>query len=600
MALCLALSFLSHSNAQEVLTTGNLVNFTGTPTATTGNWNNGVYVNGLTCWKGGDPGNCGPNPNVQTNGSINFSYGQVNLNQVVNISNALAEAGSGVLVSGFNFGFRAKNGNGWDDGRQDYLSAYVSISNNAGKVVENYDYTQYTNRQYNWSDFNFTETFNKPYDITKLGSARYGFIGRDNNFWAGPYGPEITNVIFSLNYRIDPCVANPASSPTCPGFSNLIKTTSVVVSSGLSVTNLAALDTSSSGAPILNVGGVQLSSSGNISAPDNIPQTLKDVQASTQQSAAQAAVGSNTQQQQTSSSKPNMSLIMSIVGQIQAADKATQAAAVQNANQIVTTSAAKAQEQAMAVVDNLNTMSAASSQSSVLQATPTLQMVALPSQTNISMVQLQGPAAPSLQTLMASSSQSTNQFLLTQQQQNGQTNYQPLDTVSGSQFTPPTVTNKSTPYVPYNNPQLSSVALIQQPVVETMDVSFAKIENKSNDDQVPAMPLQPPSRGAAITESMETNVSTESIQTQLSTETVKKNVQSNDLAGNVDIASIATQPKGYDLYSQLVIKDVAFYKVEDIYKNQRTIDNVRLMRGLQGGSDRLHQEMVDQQYQLGK
>lgn len=597
LALCLALSFLSHSNAQEVLTTGNLVNFTGTPTATTSNWNNGVYVNGLTCWKGGDPGNCGPNPNVQTNGSINFSYGQVNLNQVVNISNALAEAGSGVLVSGFNFGFRAKNGNGWDDGRQDYLSAYVSISNGAGKVVENYDYTQYTNRQYNWSDFNFTETFNKSYDITKLGSARYGFIGRDNNFWSGPYGPEITNVSFSLNYRIDPCVANPASSPTCPGFSNLIKTTSVGVPSGLSVTNLAALDTSSSGVPILNVGGVQLSSSGTISAPDNIPQTLKDVQASTQQSAAQAPVG---QQQQTSSSKPNMSLIMSIVGQIQAADKATQAAAVQNANQIVTTSAAKAQEQAMAIVDNLNTMSAASSQSSVLQATPTLQMVAPISQTNTSMIQLQGPAAPSLQTLMTSSLQSTNQFLLTQQQQNGQTNYQPLDTVSGSQFTSPIITSKSTPYVPYNNQQLSSMIPIQQPVVETMDVSFAKIENKSNDDQVPPMPLQPLSRGAAVTESIETQVNTESIQTQLSTETVKKNVQSNDLAGSVDIASIATQPKGYDLYSQLVIKDVAFYKVEDIYKNQRTIDNVRLMRGLQGGSDRLHQEMVDQQYQLGK
>jgi len=77
---------------------------------------------------------------------------------------------------------------------------------------------------------------------------------------------------------------------------------------------------------------------------------------------------------------------------------------------------------------------------------------------------------------------------------------------------------------------------------------------------------------------------------------VKRNVQPNEVAGSVDIASMSTQPKGYDVYSQMTLKDASFYKVEDIYKNQRTIDNVRLLRGLQSGSDRLHQEMVDQQY----
>jgi hypothetical protein len=77
---------------------------------------------------------------------------------------------------------------------------------------------------------------------------------------------------------------------------------------------------------------------------------------------------------------------------------------------------------------------------------------------------------------------------------------------------------------------------------------------------------------------------------------VKRNVQPNEVAGGVDIASIATQPKGYDVYGQMTLKDASFYKVEDIYKGQTTVDNVRLLRGLQRGSDRLHQEMVDQQY----
>jgi hypothetical protein len=84
-------------------------------------------------------------------------------------------------VSGFHFGFTAKNGNGWDNGQQDYLDAYVKFYNSQNKVVEYYDYAKYTNRKYNWSNFNFNETFNKPYDVSNSGAAQYGLIGRDTN-----------------------------------------------------------------------------------------------------------------------------------------------------------------------------------------------------------------------------------------------------------------------------------------------------------------------------------------------------------------------------------------------------------------------------------
>ena len=124
----------SYSNSQTVdTTTGNLINYSVSPTDTTSIWNNGVYVNQLGCFGGNyNTGYCGPNPNVQTSGNINFSYGTVNLNQIVNINKALSIGGSGVQLSGFNFGFMAKNGNGWDDGRQDYLSAYVNLYNASG------------------------------------------------------------------------------------------------------------------------------------------------------------------------------------------------------------------------------------------------------------------------------------------------------------------------------------------------------------------------------------------------------------------------------------------------------------------------------------
>jgi len=83
-------------------------------------------------------------------------------------------------------------------------------------------------------------------------------------------------------------------------------------------------------------------------------------------------------------------------------------------------------------------------------------------------------------------------------------------------------------------------------------------------------------------------------------DSVKKNVQPNDLAGGVDVAAMAQIPKGYEAYSLVALRDAPFYKPETIYKNNRTVDNVRLLRGLTGGSDAKHQEMVDSQYKLSE
>ena len=208
LALCLVLLSSSYSNSQTTdSVTGNLTNFTGSPTTTTSVLNNaGSVGQQLTCWQGGDPGYCGPGPRVSAWGAgsnvINFSYGTVDLNQIVNINKALAISGSVVQLSGFNFGFTAKNGNGWDNGAQDYLSAYVKLYGSSGNQVAAYDYTSQTNKKYNWTTFNFSETFATPYTASTMGNAQYGFVGRDNNFWVGPYGPEIMNVNFSLKYSM--------------------------------------------------------------------------------------------------------------------------------------------------------------------------------------------------------------------------------------------------------------------------------------------------------------------------------------------------------------------------------------------------------------
>jgi hypothetical protein len=75
---------------------------------------------------------------------------------------------------------------------------------------------------------------------------------------------------------------------------------------------------------------------------------------------------------------------------------------------------------------------------------------------------------------------------------------------------------------------------------------------------------------------------------------VNRNVQNNEAAGSVGIESIATQPPGFNQYASLVLRDAAFYAPKEIYRGQKTVDNARALRQL--ASDRLHQEMVNQQY----
>ena len=64
---------------------------------------------------------------------------------------------------------------------------------------------------------------------------------------------------------------------------------------------------------------------------------------------------------------------------------------------------------------------------------------------------------------------------------------------------------------------------------------------------------------------------------------------------NVVIQAMAFTP-GFDTYNQTTIPDTVGYKPYSVYNNQKNVDNARLSRGLFGATDRLHNEMVNQQY----
>lgn len=67
---------------------------------------------------------------------------------------------------------------------------------------------------------------------------------------------------------------------------------------------------------------------------------------------------------------------------------------------------------------------------------------------------------------------------------------------------------------------------------------------------------------------------------------------------NVVIAAMGYTP-GFDAYRMSFVPDGANYKPYVVYANQRNVDNKRLSWGLMGPSDKLHNDMVDSQYNRG-
>ena len=71
----------------------------------------------------------------------------------------------------------------------------------------------------NWTNVAGTETFpNNGLAALNIANFSLSFDGKDSRYWAGYYGPQVKDPSVSLNYTFDQCSSNPLSSPTCPGY----------------------------------------------------------------------------------------------------------------------------------------------------------------------------------------------------------------------------------------------------------------------------------------------------------------------------------------------------------------------------------------------
>jgi hypothetical protein len=595
-ALCLAFLFtLLSSKAQtlnpgQVYTTGNIVQ--DTPYGGSTPWVGGVYQNQLTCWgQPGDTGYCGPSPIVRPGGNINFSYGSSYIYQQQHISTLLPSA-TGLQVNGYNFGFMAKNGNGWDDGRTDNLTALVRFWDNTnGRGATNllYGDVYSLNYKFNWTSFDYSKTFTTPLAVPSIGQVQYGFIGRDNNGWAGPYGPEIYNVSFSLKYSVDPCATNVLSSPSCPGYLDALAKLIPAAPAATPPPEAApappdpvAVAISPPGAP------------SPISAPPPVQESPQQTQPgptqpgaptsgpAPQQAASQPAA--NNQQPRAGevadsggggkSSPVSLSSVLNMISSNQDKTSALEKSVVQSADAQAFSAGETAKQQAEKIAGDMQSQSMSASGGS----TTTAQTAGTQSsftQTQSSMVSLQGNQQSSNASNAARIQQSINSSVSSQSNTLNFTGTTTQQSSYQNTTRQETTVAMVTPQISYS--LVAPTRSASQPQVEIPMLEGIKFGHKNAvDSAMESKPFVP-----QMNDNSQQN------------DSVKKNVDNNELAGNITIESIAKQPANYSQYF-FMIPDVAFYAPKEIYRNQKNVDNVRALR--QMSSDSLHQRMVDQQY----
>ena len=572
----------------QVYTTPNVVQVTqqGGPST----WVNGVYQSSLTCWGGGDPGYCGPNAIVRPGNNINFSYGLTDLYQVQAVASLLPQT-TGLLVNGYNFRFTAKNGNGWDDGRVDQLSAYVQFYNTKGALVENNQYN--LTYKFDWTNFNFSKDFTTPYQLGNLSTVRYGFVGSDNNFWAGPYGPEVTNVSFQLKYSVDPCTTNPLYSTSCSGYlaalNNLVPQPALV-STPITAAVLESPQTVASPAP-------------QPTAQTAVPL----LQPVAQQQQAQQQAGSTQ-------------LALSIIARNQDRERQTQQAAVQQALDIAQQATIRTEQQAISTVQQQFEQTQQSFlASTTITQSATSQVLLLQS--------MQRQTDQSNTRVLQDSNQQQN--VVQQTQTAAVAPAQPLQvpqqaaqqiatapTIQQQQVAPiarvvmePTVQQvaNTLPQPPQQELVLQAQAqqaVARAQVVDTAPQVVVQEQHPQQQQQTLGRLVEPetqPSTTLAMLDrtnplsdflNPQATLSTQAVTSQ--TQDVRREQQNNELAGGVTLDRMATQPVGYQQYLGLALLDAKFYATREIYGRQTTVDNQRALRQL--SSDRLHQQMVNQQY----
>jgi len=516
---------------------------------------------------GGLSGGSTPGYNATTN-TIYFGYTQSTAAYTYAFNEALRN--SGMTILGYNYSWSYIN-QGQTSGT---LSANVSFAGTDGTSLHTKNWILGPTED--WTKIKGTETFaNNGMAVSSIANFSLTFNGKDSRFWAGYYGPQVKDPSLSLNYTFDQCSSNPLSSPSCPGYTEAMKA-QMCVSNPLSDTSCpgyqAAKNAICSANPLndpacpgyaaaIKVQACTANPLSDSSCPGyaqaNLDaQCIKDSLYSTQCKgyATAYAVKYLMPVDSTTSNAINNSLSTTAatkandpantVAQPNAVISTTSATTSVSSDGTVSTGVSKTGNSAVdnAITPPSTTSVSPASPNSVVQTAPP--PAAAPN----------NPAGPAPQQAQNNSpkqdDRSGDKPQSNQQAQNSQGPNQP----------PPAG----------NQPQGNSAP---QPTARQV-IAERREEQRKMDEM---------KQGKEVAENMKAATSME---------------QQRANQGLV-ISAMAGYSPAFEMYKQTILFDAAGYRPYAIYGNQRTVDN-RSAQRMFSGNDRLHSEMVDQQYNREK
>jgi len=551
---------------------------------------------------------------VNTNNLLDSTKGGLSLNQAFAINTALSNAGVGATVHGFNYGFNWRVGQGfsgctatnqdgscsWYMNIPAYANATVSLTNSSNQSIQS--------KSYSFSGDGTSGSVSDKYLLPSSMNQSLLGTGRIVGSASGT-GSSIEGAWATMIYTADPCVANPLYSSNCKGYALAMAkqlapastNTSPIESGGTSMQDPVNVDPTQPPQPVGSTPalgspppgsqpppglepppgsqpppGPQLASSNPTANP---PPSQPPAQGGSSQPKAGEIKTAGDSNKSTSSSPVSLSSVMSMISSNQARIGNEAKSVVQAAESAAAQSATSAQQQAETVAGSAVTQSMSSSSA--------------------------GASASSSTTTRASTQTQVSAFSLPSGQASTATSIEamrPPTQATTTETSQSTGTGLSVPATTYqfssiSAPSTSAFSAVESPLT---NFGFRLPTGRSNIQIEPES--TPQTEGikvggrSALNDAMEQRPMLQSNNAQeQKTDAVNRNVQPNELAGGVDIARMATQPAGYQAYS-MMMPDVSFYAPKEIYRNQVNVDNVRLLRGL--GSDRLHQDLVNQQYKL--
>jgi hypothetical protein len=169
----------------------------------------GAWSNTVTGAAGGLSGGPTPayNPNTDT---IIFSYTRQQVAQQIAINQALQ--GSGLALLGYSYSWQIGN-YGQNSGT---LTGVVDLKK-GNTVLESFTHA-YGPQDSDFVSYSGLQPFGKTYPTAAVDSLSLTWTGQDATFWAGYWGPRVRTPSLGLVYGTDLCYANPLTDPSCSGY----------------------------------------------------------------------------------------------------------------------------------------------------------------------------------------------------------------------------------------------------------------------------------------------------------------------------------------------------------------------------------------------